>query len=215
MCERRASILAAVSLLAVVGLFCVSAGTAQDSVAEAARKNRKKDTPATAKRIWTNDNVAPASDGESPALSTETPESMAQTLRDLRLLDKEHLALAVLIRAGAPNVEFASRKDWEQRLFDAKQAWVDQEDRVLARKDANKDAKDEETRLAIGAHRIFERIANEGVQQARAVNDPVLKAHLEYQRQAEFCKQTSGDLRDRCEASLGQLRWKMEREGIW
>jgi hypothetical protein len=42
-----------------------------------------------------------------------------------------------------------------------------------------------ELRLAEGAQRNFYRIADEGIQKARAVNDPILKAHLEYQRRLD------------------------------
>jgi hypothetical protein len=78
-----------------------------------------------------------------------------------------------------------------------------------------KDSRDEELRLAVGAQRTFERISQEGVKQARAVNDPVLKAHLDYQRQQDFCKQTTGDLLFKCQASLEELKLKMQREGTW
>jgi hypothetical protein len=86
---------------------------------------------------------------------------------------------------------------------------------MVGHKDSSKDAQDTEIRLAQGAQRTFERIAAEGVLQARAVNDPTLKAHLQYQRQQEFCKQTTGDLLQQCLGSLDQLKWQMQRESIW
>jgi hypothetical protein len=82
-------------------------------------------------------------------------------------------------------------------------------------KDSSKAAQEEEIRLAQGAQRIFDRISREGILQARATTDLALKARLEYQRQLEFCMHVSGDAHDRCMAALEQLKWKMEKEGIW
>ena len=185
---------------------------AQNSLADIARKNRPKDARPTPKRVWTNDDIA--SSNVSDESSQKTKNSDSETLEKFRSLAKEQLGDAVLRMSGI-DVDFPNRKDWEQRLFDAKQAWVLQIDRTIAHKDAAKDSRDEELRLAIGAKRIFERIRDEGVEQARATKDPVLKAHLDYRRQEEFCKQTSGDLQIRCQESLEQLRIKMEREGTW
>ena len=82
-------------------------------------------------------------------------------------------------------------------------------------KDASKATQEDEIRLAQGAQRIFDRISEEGILQARATTDPALKARLEYQRQQDFCMHVSGDAHDRCMAALEQLRWKMQKEGIW
>jgi hypothetical protein len=198
--------------LSTMILFSV-VGEAQDSLAEAARKNRPKGAQVTPKRVWTNDDVRSANEtkGTTPEI---TPESAPETLQKFRLLGKEDLGAAVLKMSGV-NVDFLNRKDWEQRLFESKQTWLLQVDRMTAHKDAAKDVRDEELRLALGAQRNFERISGEGAQQARAVNDPVLRAHLDYQRQQDFCKQTSGDLLFRCEAGLDELKLKMQREGIW
>jgi hypothetical protein len=114
-----------------------------------------------------------------------------------------------------PDVEFPDGRDWEQHLFEAKQAWMDQVERMIAHKDSSKDAFDTEIRLAQGAQQNFERVAEDGVQQARAVNDPKLKAHLQYQKQLDFCQQTAGETLHNCLASVDQLKWQMEREGIW
>jgi hypothetical protein len=199
--------------LILVSLFVSPTIHAQDSLADTARKNRSKDAPVTTKRSWTSDDMASARDTDQVA-PPKTPEEASETLRQFRLLGKEELGTAILRIAGA-NVDFPNRKDWEQKLFDAKQAWLLQVDRMVADKDAAKDSRDDELRQAIGTQRNFERIKSEGIQQARAVNDPVLKAHLAYQRQQEFCKQTTGDLLTDCLASLDQLKWKIQREGIW
>jgi hypothetical protein len=121
----------------------------------------------------------------------------------------------VLKMANAPDVDFPNRTDWEERLFAAKRAWLDQLGRMEGHKDSSHNARDTETRLTHGARLCFEGISGEGVQQARAVNDPVLKAHLDYQRQLDFCRQTAGDFLRRCLASVDELKWQMEREGTW
>jgi hypothetical protein len=186
----------------------------QDSLAEIARKNRSKDTQISTKRAWTDDDFSPAN--QSSADGKRTPKSTgSESLREFRSLDKEALGKAVLRAANAPDANFADRRNWEQRLFDAKQAWLDQVDRMVGHEDSSKDAKDEEIRLAQAAQRNFERIADKGIQQARAVNDPTLKIHLEYQRQLDFCKQTTGDLLRKCLASADQLKLQMQREGTW
>jgi hypothetical protein len=186
---------------------------AQDSLADAARKNRPKDAQVTPKRVWTNDDVASSSGTEATAAQS-TPESASDTLRQFRLSGKEDLGTAILKMSGV-NVDFPNRKDWEQKVFEAKQTWVLQVDRTTGHKDAAKTSLDEELRLALAAQRTFERVSEDGVKQARAVNDPLLKAHLDYQRQQDFCKQASGDLLFKCQAALDQLRIKMQREGIW
>jgi hypothetical protein len=186
----------------------------QDSLANAARKNRPKDAPMTTKRVWTDDDFSSAKESSTTITGT-SQESASETLRKFLSLGKEELGAAVLKLANAPDVVFFDRRNWEQKLFEAKQAWLDQVDRMVAHKDSAKDAQDEEIRLARGAQKTFERIAHDGIQQARAVNDPVLKAHLQYQRQLDFCKQTTGDLLQKCQDSLDQLKWQMQREGTW
>ncbi len=186
----------------------------QDSLADSARKNRPKDMQIARKRVWTNDDLQATSNNESSSLMGTSQESASETLQKFRSLGKEELGTAILKLSDAPNVTFPERRNWEQRLFEAKQAWLDQVHRMVGHKDSSKDAQDEEVRLAQGARRNFERIANEGVQQARAVNDPVLKAHLQYQRQLDFCKQTTGELLEKCLASVEQLKRQMQREGI-
>src|SRR5216684_5067426 len=184
----------------------------QDSLADSARKNRPKDMQIARKRVWTNDDLQATSNNESSSLMGTSQESASETLQKFRSLGKEELGTAILKLSDAPNVTFPERRNWEQRLFEAKQAWLDQVHRMVGHKDSSKDAQDEEVRLAQGARRNFERIANEGVQQARAVNDPVLKAHLQYQRQLDFCKQTTGELLEKCLASVEQLKRQMQRE---
>jgi hypothetical protein len=186
----------------------------QESVADAARKNRAKDQTAT-KRVWTNDDVASASSPEPTAPKKETRESVSATLESFRLLDKYELGVGVLRMAGAPDVDFPNRREWEQKLLDAKQAWIDQVDRMVAHKDTSQASQEEELRLAIGKKRIFERIEAEGIEQARAQTDPVTKAHLAYKRQLENCTGATGKFRDWCDESLEQMRSKMQREGIW
>lgn len=188
--------------------------TPQDSVADAARKNRSKDQTAT-KRVWTNDDIASASSPEPNSPKQETPESVSTTLERFRMLDRHELGVAVLRKAGAPDVNFPNRGDWEQRLFEAKNAWSDQVDRMVAHKDASQASQDEELRLAIGKQRIFERIESEGIEQAKAETDPVLKAHLAYRRQLDSCTGATGKYREMCDEALEKMRSKMQREGIW
>ncbi len=190
-----------------------AATTAQESVADAARKNRSKDQTVT-KRVWTNDDVAPASSPE-PNLKQETKENVSATLERFRMLGRYDLGVAVLKRAGAPDLDFPKRRDWEQKLFDAKQAWIDQVNRMYAHKDANQASLDEELRLAVGKQRIFEHIEAEGIEQAKAVTDPVLKAHLAYKRQLDSCTGATGQYREMCDEALEQMKSKMRREGIW
>jgi hypothetical protein len=185
------------------------------SLGELARQRRPTEAQTTTKQVWTSDDFRSASEDEAPIAAKTQEGSASETLEKFRLLGKEELGTAVLRRGNAPNVDFPSRKDWEERVFEAKQTWLDQVDRMVAHKDSDKDSQNTEIRLAQGAQKNFERIAAEGVLQARAVNDPALKAHLQYQRQQEFCKQTTGDLLEKCLASLDQLKWQMQREGIW
>jgi len=192
-----------------------SLGALAQSIADVARKNQTKDAHVTAKRVWTSDDFPSTGEKESTVPLSKTPESASETLREFRSLDKEELGAAVLKMASAPDVDFPDRRNWEQKLFEAKQAWIDQVDRMMAHKDSSKDVLDTEIRLTQGAQSSFERISGEGIQQARAVNDPALKAHLQYRRQMDFCRQTTGDLLHSCLASLDELKWKMQREGIW
>jgi hypothetical protein len=186
---------------------------AQDSLADAARKNRPADAEVTTKRSWTSDDMASARDSVQ-APPPKTPEEASETIRKFRLLGKEELGAAILRLAGV-NVDFPDRKDWEQRLFDAKQTWANQIDRMEAHKDASKQSRDDELLNTVGAQRIFERIRAKGIEQAKAVNDPVFKAQLEYKRQQESCNQATGDRYSDCLGSLEQLKWKMQRDGTW
>ena len=213
MLQPRATLKAIALYCAVLSLPSTS-GNAQDSVADAARKNRPKDQPAP-KKVWTNDDIPSASVSSRPSNEPVAPKSNAEILRQFKSLNKEELGAAVLRKAGAPNADFPGRKDWEQRPFDAKQTWINQVDRMEGHKDASKATQEDEIRLAQGAQRIFDRISEEGILQARATTDPALKARLEYQRQQDFCMHVSGDAHDRCMAALEQLRWKMQKEGIW
>jgi hypothetical protein len=213
-CQRRASLRAIVLCCSILSLFSTF-GKTQDSAADAARRNREKNAQTAPKKVWTNDDLPPANGLEPPSNAAGTQESDSEILRQFRLLSKEELAAAVLKRAGAPNADFPDRKDWEQRLFEAKQSWMDQVDRMEGHKDSSKVTQEEEMRLAQGAQRIFDRIAGEGILQARAVNDPALKARLDYKRQLEFCMHVSGEAHDTCMAALEQLKWKMQKEGTW
>ncbi len=187
----------------------------QESVADAARKSRAKDQTTVTKRVWTNDDVASASSPEPSSPKQETRESVSAILERFRMLDRHELGVGVLRKAGAPDVDFPNRREWEQKLLDAKQAWIDQVDRMVAHKDASQASQEEELRLAVGKKRIFERIEAEGIEQARAQTDPVAKAHLAYKRQLENCTGATGQFRDWCDESLEQMKSKMQREGIW
>lgn len=186
----------------------------QDSVADAARKNRSKDQTVT-KRVWTNDDIASASSTESSTPKKETKESVSASLERFRMLDRRELGVGVLRQAGAPDVDFPNRTNWEQKLFEAKQAWIDQVSRMDAHRDSSHASQEEELRLAVGKQRIFERIEAEGIEQARAGTDPVLKAHLAYRRQLDSCTGATGKFRDLCDEALAQMRSKMQQEGIW
>lgn len=201
-------------LLCSLAVLLPGTATPQDSVADAARKNRSKDQTAT-KRVWTNDDIASASSPEPNSPVQETKESVSATLERFRMLDKDDLGVAVLRQAGAPDVNFSNRKDWEQKLFDAKQAWIDQVNRMDAHKDSSQASQQEELRLAVGKQRIFEHIETEGVEQAKAETDPVLKAHLAYRRQLDSCAGATGKFRELCEEALAQMKSKMQREGTW
>lgn len=189
----------------------------QDSLADAARKNRPKDAQVASKRTWTDDDFEHTGDkgSSASALRGMTPEGAAEAVRKFRSLDQQEIGAAVLKQANAPDVSFPDRKNWEQSLFEAKQAWVDQVARMDGHRDAAKDARDEELRLAIGAQRNFYRIADEGIEKARAVNDPILKAHLEYKRRLDSCRAMSGDLRQSCVEAADRFMWQMQRDGSW
>jgi hypothetical protein len=189
----------------------------QESLGDLARKNRPKDAQISKKRVWTSDDFEPRDDKDSPtsASGATTQENDQDIVRKFRLLDKQEIGLAVLKEANAPDVNFSDRRDWEQRLFEAKQAWVDQVARLDAHKDSNKDVRDEELRLAMGAQKNFYRVADEGIEKARAVNDPILKAHLEYQRRLDSCKVMSGDLYQTCAFSADKFKSQMQQDGSW
>lgn len=191
--------------------------TQQESLGDVARRNRPKDAKTSPKRVWTTDDFESAGDGPSSVdgVNGGNQANPEDAVREFRSLDQEQIGTAVLKQANAPDVAFPDRKDWEQRLFEAKQAWIEQVARVAAHKDANKDVQDEELRLATGAQRNFYRIANEGIEKARAVNDPILKAHLEYQRRLESCKSMSGDLYMSCVRGADEFKWQMQRDGSW
>ena len=189
----------------------------QEPLGDLARELRAKDTPVSTKRVWTTDDLGSPRDepssGENPTETTQ--ESAEAAIRQFRSLDQSEIGAVVLKQANAPNGTFPDRKDWEQRLFDAKQAWIDQVAPLDAHRDANKYVQDEELRLADGAQRNFYRIANEGIERARAVNDPILKAHLEYQRRLDFCKSMTGDLYLRCVDGADTFKRQMQRDGSW
>jgi hypothetical protein len=212
--QPRATLKAIAVCCAILGLSSIS-GKAQDSVADAARKNRPKDGQPSAKKVWTNDDIHSTSPAGTTSDGPVVPKSDAEVLRQFKSLGKEDLGTAVLKLAGAPNADFPDRRNWEQRLFEAKQSWIDQVDRMEAHKDSSKAAQEEEIRLAEGAQQIFDRISSEGILQARATKDPALKSRLDYQRQLDFCIHVSGEAHDRCMAALEQLKWKMQKEGIW
>jgi ABC-type phosphate transport system auxiliary subunit len=186
----------------------------QESVADAARKNRSKDQIVN-KRVWTNDDIGSANSTEPDASKKETKESVSATLERFRMLDRYDLGVAVLRQAGAPDVVFPKRRDWEQKLFEAKQAWIDQVNRMEGHKDSSEASQQEELRLARGKQRIFEQVKAEGIEQARAETDPVLKAHLAYRRQLDSCTGATGKFRDLCDEALAQMKSKMQQEGIW
>jgi hypothetical protein len=201
------------TLSAVVALIPATLKS-QDSVADAARKNRSKDQTVT-KRVWTNDDIGSTTSLEPSTPKKETKESMSATLEIFRMLDKYDLGVAVLRQAGAPDVDFPKRRDWEQKLFEAKQAWIDQVNRMVAHRDSDQASQQEELRLAIGKQRIFEQIEAEGIEQARAETNPVLKAQLAYRRQVDSCTGATGKFREICDQALAQMRSKMQQEGIW
>jgi len=107
MLNRKLGLWKLVVFCVLVGLFSAS-GKAQDSVADAARKNHSKDAQAATKRVGTDATGAK----ESTKPVAKTPESAWETLRDFRLMDEEKPGGAVLKRSNAPNVGFAGSKEW-------------------------------------------------------------------------------------------------------
>jgi hypothetical protein len=167
--------------------------------------------PQLTKRVWTNDDFLSRNESALPTAE----ESASETLIKFRLLDKKELGAAVLRRGKAPNVEFSDRNSWEQKLFEAKRVWLDQIDRMMAHKESNKYLLASETALAEKAHDSFERIAEEGMESARAENNPKLKAQLHYKRQLESCNRSTGDFRAICLSRLAQLKFQMGQDGQW
>jgi hypothetical protein len=214
MSSRNGGLRNLITFCLAVGLFYTLA-RAQDSVADAARKNRPKDTQTTTKRVWTNDDIASAGKKESTVPLTGIQQTASETLQKFRLLAKEELGGAVLKAHNAPNVDFPDRKDWEQKLFEAKRAWVDQVDRMVAHKDTNNYVLGPEIVLAEKAQENFERIVEEGTQWARAESDPRLKAHLQYERQLGVCNRSTGSFQDKCLARLAEFKFQMGQEGVW
>jgi hypothetical protein len=214
MLKRKCGLWELIVFCFIVSLFSAP-GKAQDSVADAARKNHPKDAQAATKRVWTDDDFSATGAKESTTPLAKTQESASESLRRFRLMEKEELGAAVLKRANAPNVDFPRRKEWEQRLLEAKNAWSDQVDRMVGHKDSNNEVQAVEMRLAQGAQQTFERIEAEGIQEARAVNDPMLRARLEYQRQRESCLENTGKYLDSCLAALEVRKAQMQKEGTW
>ena len=208
-----------IALIFLMSCFISSPVWAQ-SVADAAHENRPKDAHPATKRVWTNDDFPSAVDIQAtgntaiPASKLGTQESTNGTLEQFGHLGKEELGAAVLKMANA-NVDFPNRKDWEQRLFDAKQAWLNQLDRMMAHKDSNQNVKETEIGLTRNAQSNFENVRRDGIEQARAVNDPVLSAHKEYERRLDFCKQASGDFLLTCLNAANDFKYQMQRDGIW
>ena len=205
--------------LSLLIVCCVVAGRTQDSPAQQAGKNKPKDAQVTKKRVWTNDDFS--STGNAGASeSVLAPQSPTSALEGFRNLSKEELGAAVLKMAKV-NVDFPGRGDWERRLFDAKQAMVDQAERMEGHKDANLDVQRQEIQKAQDATTRFKMIAGEGIQKAQAESDPKLKAHLRYEDLAGECLQYSPSVingvnaSEECYARLESLKRQMLEEGTW
>jgi hypothetical protein len=112
MLNRKCGLWELIVFCFIVSLFSAS-GKAQDSVADAARKNLPKDAQAATKRVWADDDFPATGAKESTAPVEKTQESASEILRKFQLKDKEGLGKAVLKRANAPNVDFPERKEWE------------------------------------------------------------------------------------------------------
>jgi hypothetical protein len=98
--------------------------TDSPSLGELARQRRPRDAKATTKQVWTSDDFPSPTEREAPVPTRAEEASTSETLLKFRLLGKEELGAAVLKRANAPNVDFPDRKNWEQRLFEAKKRVV-------------------------------------------------------------------------------------------
>jgi hypothetical protein len=189
--------------------------TRAQSASDTSHQNQSQTTHKTTKKVWTNDDFqSPDNADLAPASGTKATESASSQTADFRRMDPDELGTAVLKMANA-NVDFPERRDWEQRLFDAKQAWLDQVDRVEGHKDSNQSVQDTENSLARKAQLNFERIAGEGIRQARAMHDPILKAHLEYQRKLDSCQGMSGDLLSTCLYGADAFKHEMQNKGTW
>jgi hypothetical protein len=217
--DKEPLVLKKIAGLSLLIVCCVVAGGTQDSPAPQAGKNKPKDAQVTKKRVWTNDDFSPTGNAGTSA-SVVAPQSPTGTLEEFRNLTKEDLGAAVLQMAKA-NVDFPGRREWEQRLFDAKQAMVDQAKRMEGHKDANLDVQRQEIRSSQEATTNFKIIASEGIQKAQAENDPKLKAHLRYENLSHECLQYSPNvingrnLQQECWASLESLKKQMLEEGTW
>jgi hypothetical protein len=107
MLNRKLGLWKLVVFCFVAGLLSAS-GKAQDSVADAARKNHSKDAQAATKRVGTDATGAK----ESTPPVAKPPESALETLRKFRFMDEEKPGGVVLKRSNAPNVGFAGSKEW-------------------------------------------------------------------------------------------------------
>lgn len=173
---------------------------------------------------WTNDDFLYPGD-VGPSTSVVAPQSPTGALDEFRNLSSEELGAAVLKMAEA-DVNFPGRGNWEQRLFDAKQAMVDQAERLEGHKDANLDVQRQEIQNSQDATTKFKAIAGEGIQKAKAESDPKLKAHLQYEEWASQCSQYSSSVQtvgpnagvnasEECYAGLTNFKAQMQQEGTW
>lgn len=86
---------------------------------------------------------------------------------------------------------------------------------LMAHKDSNQSVKDTEIGLIRKAQLNFESIRNDGIQQARGVTYPFLKAHMEYEQRVDSCQQASGDCVVSCLYSADLFKYQMQTEGTW
>jgi hypothetical protein len=102
----------------------------QPSLGEVARSVRKKDASAARGRVFTNDDVAPASPTTTGALQTEPASSdtwhdrlnaFRATVGPLENMDASSLARTVL---GNLDVDFPGRRTWEEQLSSRKDAVI-------------------------------------------------------------------------------------------
>jgi hypothetical protein len=203
--------------------------TQAQSLGDIARKNQA-DKAAAAKA---NPVSVPVHELQGNSLQQEisipkTEESVSSALEQFRHIGKDELGTAILKIANA-NVDFPNRRDWEQSLFEAKKEWQDQVDRMMAHKDSNQSVKNSEIGLTRKAQLNFESIRRDGIEQARAVNDPVLRAHLRYEDWARLCisqpglslgirpfaGMTGSDMKAQCWAALENFKNQMQEEGTW